>query len=108
MCQGPERGISVSSGELASEGVDAVLDAVAGTGANAVGVFTGMVVPAADGEGSREPPLDVDGERRLLDRPLWGRRALSVHRYPVHPGDPDLWRDLPWDPPAGAPAEIRV
>ena len=104
----PERGITITTAELDSEGVELVLDAVAGTGANAVTMSTGQVVEAAPGEGMREPPLDLEGQKRMLDRPLWGKRVLNVQRYAVHTPDPALWSDLPWNPPALAPEAIRV
>jgi hypothetical protein len=41
-------------------------------------------VPGRLGDGTREPPLDVDGAARLLDRPLWGRRELYLKGYDPH------------------------
>lgn len=108
MNRAPERGIAMTTAELSSEEAEPVLDAVTGAGANAISLTTSLVVEAAPDEGLREPPLDVEGERRILDRPLWGKRALRVHRYAVHEPDPDLWRDLPWSPPVTAPNDIRV
>lgn len=104
----PERGVNITTGELDSEGVATVLDAIAATGANAIGLPTNVVVESSPEEGLREPPLDLEGERRVLDRPLWGKHALHVQRYPVHAPDINLWRDLPWNPPSAAPEPIRI
>lgn len=104
----PERGVTITSGELASEGVEIVLDAIVAAGGNAIGLPSNVTVESTAEDGMREPPLDVAGDLRILDRPLWGKRALHVQRYPVHNGDPALWDDLPWNPPAAAPEAIRV
>jgi hypothetical protein len=103
-----ERGITITTGELASEGVDTVLDNLARAGANALTTSTHVTVEAPAGEGLREPPLDIAGQARILDRPLWGKRVVNVHRYSAHPADPALWKDLPWEPPPVAPEEVRV
>jgi hypothetical protein len=108
MFSGPERGIAITTPELASEGTDAVLDAIAGTGANAITTTTSIANPTSVNTGLREPPLDVAGEHRLLDRPIWGGRSTWIERYVAHPPDPNLWRDLPWSPPPLAPEHARV
>lgn len=108
MDHAPERGITITPAELGSEGVDTVLDIIARTGANAITMSTGIQVEAAPGEGVREPSLDVAGEVRVLDRPLWGRRVVHLRRYAAHPPDPALWRSLPWAPSEVAPPELRV
>jgi hypothetical protein len=104
----PERGIDITTPELATEGTATVLDAIARTGATAITTTTSVVVPADEETDLREPPLDVAGHRRVLDRPIWGRDATWVRRYVAHPPDPDLWRDLPWPSPPLAPEGFRV
>lgn len=104
----PERGIVVTTPELASEGTERVLDAIAATGANTITTTTSVVAPADTETDLREPPLDVAGHRRVLDRPIWGRATTWVHRYVAHPPDPGLWRDLPWPEPPLAPEALRV
>ncbi len=103
-----ERGIIITTAELATEGATQVLDAIAATGATAIATTTNVVVPAESDTGLREPPVDVAGIRRMLDRPIWGRSSSWVRRYVAHPPDPDLWRDLPWPEPPLAPEEVRV
>jgi hypothetical protein len=108
MSTSPERGIIVTTAELASEETGAVLDAIATTGANAITTTSNIVVPSDTPTDYREPSIDVQGERRTLDRPVWGRTMTWVNRYVAYQPDPELWRDLPWPPPPAAPEEIRV
>lgn len=104
----PERGIDITTAELATEGTEQVLDAIAATGATAITTTTSLVVPSDTETDLREPPVDVAGHRRTLDRPVWGRTTTWVRRYVAHPPDPDLWCDLPWSEPPLAPEAVRV
>jgi hypothetical protein len=106
MGDGP-RGIVLTTAEIASEGLDVVLDAVARTGATALSTSLGVLVPGRSGDGTREPPLDVAGEARLLDRPLWGQRELYLKGYEPHEADPALWAKVAYPPPTVAPPEFR-
>lgn len=106
MGTGP-RGIVLTTAEVASEGLETVLDNVARTGATAIATTLGVLTPGRPGDGTREPPLDVAGEVRLLDRPLWGRRELYLKGYDPHGADLALWADVPYPPPAIAPPEHR-
>ncbi len=108
MSNPPERGIIITTAELATEGAGAVLDAIAATGATAITTTTSVVVPADTQTDLREPPIDIAGHRRALDRPIWGRSSTWVHRYVAHPPDPDLWRSLPWPEPPLAPEAVRI
>jgi len=94
--------------EVQDEGLDRVLDNIAGAGATAISPTLGVYALGKPGEGSREPPLDVAGEARLLDRPLWGHRDLWLRGYSPHPHDPALWADVPYTPPPVAPTELRI
>lgn len=107
MSTAQERGIIITTAELATEGAERVLDAIAATGATSIATTTSIVVPADTDTGLHEPPIDVAGDRRRLDRPIWGRDRTWVHRYTAHPPDPDLWRDLPWPLPPVAPEAVR-
>lgn len=101
------RGIVLTTAEVASEGLDAVLDNIARTGATALATTLGILVPGQAGDGTREPPLDVTGQARLLDRPLWGRRELYVKGFAAHEADPAIWADVAYPPPPVAPPEHR-
>ena len=101
-------GVVLTPAEVQDEGLDRVLDAIVSAGATAISPTLGVYAPARTGEGSREPPLDVSGEARLLDRPLWGRRELWMRGYTPHPPDPAIWADVPYPPPPLAPPELQV
>jgi len=101
------RGIVLTTAEIASEGLDTVLDTIAHTGANALSTSLGVAVPGQSGAGTREPPLDVAGQARLLDRPLWGQRELYLQGFNPHEADPALWADVGYPAPAVAPPEYR-
>jgi hypothetical protein len=101
-------GIVLTPAEVQDEGLDRVLDNIQRAGATAISPTLGVYAPAPTGQGSREPPLDVSGEVRLLDRPLWGRRALWMRGYTPHPPDPRIWADVPYPPPPLAPPELQV
>lgn len=100
-------GVVLTPAEVQDEGLDRVLDTIVQAGATAISPTLGVYAPAPPGEGSREPPLDVSGEARLLDRPLWGRRELWMRGYTPHPPDPSIWRDVPYPPSPLAPPELR-
>lgn len=101
-------GVVLTPAEVQDEGLDRVLDNVAAAGATAISPTLGVYAPAPPGEGSREPPLDVEGHVRLLDRPLWGQRELWLRGWVPHPPDPATWQDVGYPPPALAPPELRV
>lgn len=101
------RGIVLTPAEIASEGLDTVLDNVARTGATAISTSLGVLVPGRPGDGVREPPLDIAGQARILDRPLWGQRELFLKAYEPHDPDPAIWEGLAYAPPRAAPPEHR-
>jgi len=85
-----------------SEGIDRVLDNIAGrAGASAVATSPYVMAPADEKTGSREPPIDAGaGSVRLLDRPLWGKRELFVSTAPSYAPDVRLYRGLRYQPAA--------
>ncbi|GHH72613.1 hypothetical protein GCM10017673_27830 [Streptosporangium violaceochromogenes] len=102
------RGVVITPAEAANEGVEPILDTLQGAGANAVAVSPGVFVPGTAEDGVREPPLDIDGEARVLDRPLWGRKVQYLKGFSPYVADPEVWRDVPFAPPVVAPEELRV
>lgn len=86
----PECGIAITTAELATKGVEPVLDAIAATGATAITTSTSIVVEAPADTGLREPSIDVAGHARMLDRPIWGKRVAHIHHYAGYPPDPGL------------------
>ncbi len=85
-------GIVVSPAAVQSEGLHEVMDKIAATGAQAISSMWALVAPTVSGQGNRQPPLDIDGYDRLLDRPLWGKRELWLRSYRSHPVPSDLFR----------------
>ena len=63
-------GIVMTPAEVQWEGLEPVMDTIAATGAQAICTGVSLSQPAQSGQGHREPPLDIDGYERLLDRPL--------------------------------------
>lgn len=102
------RGIVVTPAEVANEGVESVLDKIQETGANSVAVSPGLFVPSTRSEGVREPPLDLEGEARVLDRALWGRKVQYLKGFAPYVSDPNVWKDVPFPAPTPAPKDIRV
>lgn len=103
-------GIVITPAEVQYEGLDAVLDNVQlRARAQRVNTTLGVYEPAPDGQGRREPPLDVIGQARLLDRPLWGQRVLYLRSCLPSEPEPGLYSGLPYPPPPVAPRpELRV
>src|SRR5215217_5069426 len=101
-------GVVLTPAEVRDEGLDRVLDTIQAAGATAISPTLGVYAPARPGEGSREPPLDVSGEVRLLDRPLWGQRELRLRGYSPQPPDPAIWADVPYQPLPLAPPELQI
>ena len=93
-------GITVMPEFLQVEGVEPVLDRIADVaGATSITTAPSVMAPAAEG-GAREPPIDGgSGDRRLLDRRLWGERALWVTTAPSFEPDPRLYAGLAYPPP---------
>ncbi|MGH2533016.1 MAG: hypothetical protein ACRDJW_12025 [Thermomicrobiales bacterium] len=100
-------GVVVTPAEVQYEGLERVLDNIQRTGATAISPTLGVIARAKAGEGTREPPGDVSGEARLLDRPLWGERELWIQAFSPHEADPVIWADVPFSPPPVAPPELR-
>lgn len=102
------RGIVFTPAELQEEGLEWVLESVTSRGVNAVALTPGVFLPSDPERGVREPPLDVDGHVRRLDRPLWGSHVAHVDRYAPYEYDEDIWAGVPYPPPKPAPLEHRV
>ncbi|TYB90530.1 hypothetical protein [Oceaniovalibus sp. ACAM 378] len=94
-------GITVMPEYPQSEGIDRVLDNIAGL-ARATSITTSPYVAALapEGVGDREPPGDAGlGKKRLLDRALWGRRELWMTAAPSFVPDVGLYDGLRYRPP---------
>ncbi len=93
-------GITVLPEFFQNEGVEQVLDNITRrAGATAIATSPYVMRPAADGDGSREPPIDAGaGSVRILDRPLWGKRDLWVRTSPSFAPDKALYAGLRYQP----------
>lgn len=94
-------GITVMPEYAQSEGIDAVLDNVAGiarAGSLTTSPYVAALAPA--GKGHREPPSDGGlGHKRLLDRPLWEQGELWMTAAPSFRPNPALYEGLAYRPP---------
>ncbi|MEM0909194.1 MAG: hypothetical protein AAGJ94_17650, partial [Pseudomonadota bacterium] len=94
-------GVTVLPEWVQAEGVEAVLDRLEAAGVNGIATSPYVMELVADGVGSREPPADAEaGGVRLLDRPLWGRRALWVRTAPSFHPDAKKYEHLVYKPPS--------
>jgi len=82
-----------------TEGVEAVVDRLIQAGVTGINTSPYVMAPADAATGGREPPADADaGKVRLLDRPLWGERAIFVRPAPSFAPDHALYRGLRYQP----------
>ena len=93
-------GITVLPEYFQSEGVKGLLDHLQAH-APVTGIATSPYVMAeSDPErGQREPPADAgSGEKRLLDRPLWGKREVWVETAPSFEPNRQLYEGTSYQP----------
>lgn len=97
----PQVGILALPEYFQNEGIDTVLDNVQRrAGATAIATSPYVMAPVADGEGSREPPIDGGaGSVRVLDRSIFGRTSLWVATAPSFSSDPALYAGMRYQPP---------
>ena len=102
MSQTRSLGVTVMPEYLQTEGVEQVLDTLqARAGVTGVATSPYVMEPADEASGGREPPADAGaGGVRLLDRPLWGHRALFVRTAPSFTPDARLYAGLRYQPVA--------
>ena len=95
-----ELGVTVLPEFFQVEGVEQVLDNLARRAkVTAIATSPYVMRPVADGDGSREPPIDAGaGSVRILDRPLWGRRDLWVRTAPSFVPDLAFYDGLRYRP----------
>jgi hypothetical protein len=91
-------GITVLGDYVLNEGVEGVLANMERCGATAVACNPTVTAPAAEGEGSFQPPDDAGSSPRLFDRPLWGKRALWVRSGASYEPTEEFYRDTPYQP----------
>ncbi|MDW4497208.1 hypothetical protein R5H30_04380 [Sulfitobacter sp. D35] len=94
-------GITVLPEYFQSDGPEHVLHMIADVaGADSVTTSPYVAAPAPAGTGNREPPIDGGiGGKRLLDRPLWGRRELWMTAAPSFRPDTARYAATAYRPP---------
>ena len=98
MTEGRFLGITVLGDYVLNEGVEGVLSNMEKCGATAVACNPTVTAPAAEGEGSFQPPDDAGSSPRLFDRPLWGRRSLWVRSGASYEPNASFYQDTPYSP----------
>ena len=92
-------GITVMSPYFQCEGIEGVLsNVIQRAGATAVACNTSVTAPAAEGQGSFQPPIDAGASVRLFDRPLWGKQALWLRSGPGHRAHAEFFADSTYQP----------
>ena len=91
-------GITVLGDYVLNEGVDGVLANMEKCGATAVACNPTVTAPAAEGEGSFQPPDDAGSSPRLFERPLWGKRSLWVRSGASYDPNASFYQDTPYSP----------
>lgn len=91
-------GITVLGDFILSEGPEAVLENLHVVGATAVACNPTVTAPAAEGEGSFQPPNDAGSSPRVFDRPLFGKTALWVRGGVSYRPNTEFYKDSPYRP----------
>ena len=105
----PSLGITVMPDFAQSEGVDRVVENIVGRlGCDVICSMPSVAERCPEGVGAREPPADAGaGLGRMLDRPLWGNRAIWMRTAPSFVPDGALYRDTPFAPPVHDALTLR-
>lgn len=93
-------GITALTDFFLNEGVDPLLDRLQDAGATALACNPTVTAPAAEGDGSFQPPTDAGASVRLFDRPLWGKYSLWVRGAPSYRPRTSLYQECPYQPRA--------
>ena len=90
------------------EGLEQVLhNCLDVAGATDMTTVASVMGSADEAHGEREPPSDGGaGDKRVLDRPLWGKHWLYSRTAPSFEPDHSLYADTPYDPPR--PTELTM
>jgi hypothetical protein len=92
-------GVTVLPEHFQNEGVESVVERLAAAKVDMIATSPYVMEPSNDPTAGREPPIDAGaGSVRLLDRPLWGQRELSVKTAPSYQADLRLYRGLRYQP----------
>lgn len=97
---GRRLGVTVMPEYLQSEGIDCVLHNIADRlGGTSVTTSPYVATQCGPGKGFREPPEDAGaGKKRLLERPLWGKREVYMETAPSFVPDLSLYDKTSYAP----------
>ena len=91
-------GVTVLGDFIVSEGVEPILDNLQRAGVTAVACNPTVTIPAAEGEGSFQPPTDAGSSPRVFDRPLFNKKALWLQSGPSYYPDETCYQDSVYRP----------
>ena len=103
-------GVTVQPPYIQSEGVNAVLDGLAGAGVTAIAIAPAVSeavdeLAGPDDAGSseelprREPPVDAgEGSVRVVERRLWGKEEVLIRPAPSYEPNMDFYAGLRYQP----------
>jgi len=91
-------GIFVHPLDVQNEGIQQVFDNLEAVRTTAVCTRLRVARPADKGSGVRYPPLHVDGYRRVVARPRWGKRELHLEFFGTYEPDLSLYEGSPYRP----------
>ena len=74
-----------------SEGLNRMFDNLEKAGFTALVTHHKVAEPVEYKKGFRFPPLHVDGYKRILARPVWGKKELHIRTYPAFKPDLKLY-----------------
>jgi hypothetical protein len=98
-------GIYVDPLYVQNEGLQPVFDNIQSVGAHAICFTPWLAQPTSEGRGVRFPDLHVDGHRRTVARPVWGKHALQLEYHLAYVPDLRQYEDCPYQPAATAVPE---
>ena len=99
-------GIFVHPLDCQSEGLTQVFDNLQRVGATAIALTPRLAVPVTEG-GVRFPDLHIDGQKRVLGRPVWGKYELQLKFYPAREPSWHLYEKSVYQPRhVHVPAEL--
>ena len=94
-------GVFVNPIYVQNEGIQQVFDNLEAVGARAICTVPRVARPAEGSKGRRYPDLHVDGYRRLVARPVWGKREINLESFLSYEPNLDLYEGTPYRPMAG-------
>lgn len=93
-------GVIVTPANVQSEGLEQVFNNLEYAGASAITLDPWLLQVSDQNQGSRMPDLHIDGYKRLLGRPLFGKRELYVESFLAYEPDWSLYEGCTYRPRA--------